>query len=424
MRSETLSPHGVFLAGIAGSREAESRWVLRGTASKEIIAMMHTAWIQISGSVALTLMSMSQVPAQVPPDSEKETLSKTAIIAYAANVKSFPFFQCRYSITSAQARSVSDAIHGKFINAITYDARLIVDGEKDLYEGLTPPVPPSEKGIPVSGKKGMYLVPAPINSDRYLSDGQREMNYCPQLRSLGLWSVEKGHHGIAHTPLGMHCVEHRNTRGPDVLMSQTDRYDVFSEGLGDLDGQPVVTVRFKDKKDKFVTAFSLDVAHGYLPRRVITCPDGEHPRLQVFVTDFRECSNQRWFPDRSLLVHVPDQGDLYSVRELKVLDLDADHRPAASEFTIAIPAGTAVVDGPGDTTMFFRLKQDEKLGTEDMARLSDMLVKVSTTPLMDTAVPHTSPFRWLRWAGAALGVGLAFCGVLFLVGRRFRRSAA
>jgi hypothetical protein len=81
------------------------------------------------------------------------------------------------------------------------------------------------------------------------------------------------------------------------------------------------------------------------------------------MTEVRECNDQRWFPARSVEIDFPDKGNFVVIRELKLLELNAEEPPKGSEFTMTIPAGTVVNDNTdGKPGRHFRFKQDETLG--------------------------------------------------------------
>jgi hypothetical protein len=294
-----------------------------------------------------------------------------------------------------------------------------------MYESLAPPVEPDFKhAVPIPGKKGVFVVPgSSIRSDRYLADEKSEMNYSPQLQALGLYSKDQHYRGISPTPLEGMGVGHRSQSGPESLLAQPEGYDFFCEGMQDVDGHPLVTIAFRNKQTGCVTKFSLDVGRGYLPIRGSTNLPGKW-QDQRFVTEVRECSNQRWFPDRSLWVITPRKGDLLDVTELKLLEFDADHRPDPSEFAISVPAGTIVnhQTDPSKVQQFFRLKQDEKIHIEDAPKLFAMIDEVRTTPLMDTAIPRNKTYLSVRWVGGAVGLLVALGGLLFLMRRRLQRQ--
>lgn len=279
----------------------------------------------------------------------------------------------------------------------------------------------------------MTVSPGP--SDRYLSDGKKEMNYLPPLRSINLFSMESKKRGIDITPLGMIFGGHRIRNGPKVWLKQPERFAFSVDGFQEVDGRPVITIRFKDKEIfrpgsdpaiVFSYIYSFDPARGHLPIRVQMLWNGK-PKSQTFVTHLRECSNQRWFPERYVKVATPDkEGALYDVREIKLLELDADHRPDKSEFFVNVPAGTQVSEF--DKPMgrhFFTLKQDEKITLDDIPKLFEMSEQVPNTPLMDTAIPQSSTAAWVRWTVGLAGLILATGGVFFLVRRFwFKRVAA
>jgi hypothetical protein len=356
---------------------------------------------------------------------DREKLGRAAITAYAANIHSFNFYSCRFRCTNGQAKSIGDAIQGKILNAVTGEYKLLEDEEKDIFEGLSAPVPPNEKQAkPVPGKQGMFTIPASsVSSERYLANGKMELAYTPQMRVAGLWSVDAGNRGIDPTPLGKLGIGHRATEGPDVLLARPDEYEMQSDGMQELDGKPVLTIRIKNKKYDYVIGFSFDIGRGYLPIRRNLTFKGRGLKSQTFVTDIRECSNQRWFPERIVYVSTPDVGDLYGVQEFQVLDFDADRRPSADEFTIKIPAGTQVND-PNDAKKFFNLKQEEKINVDDLSKVRAMLDQVPGARLMDTAIPHTSPYLSVRWIGGAIGLALGLAGALVLLWRRWRRRLA
>jgi hypothetical protein len=363
---------------------------------------------------------------------EKEALGRAVITGYAANVNSFVYYKCRYRCTNAEARTVQDAIRGVYLNARSFDNRLVVDGEKDLYEGFAPPPDPkTARPAPgEKGKKGMFIIPSQGSMDKYMGDGQRELDFGPFMRTINLFSSGKNYRGLDYPPLGMHYVGHRNRFGPDVLLSKPEMYAFSVDGPEDIDGRPVVTVRFKEKHIfkapegplEFTKVFSFDQSRGCMPIRMTTLWNGK-PKKQVFVT-LRECSNQRWFPERTVIVYTPDKRDaLYSLLEIKVLELDTDQRPDRGEFRLKIPAGTAVLEF-GNPGPFFKLRQDEEISIDDLPTLFEMLKQVEVNPRMDTAIPHSHPYGWIRWPLGILGVLVALGCLVFVVRRRgsFRKA--
>lgn len=366
----------------------------------------------------------------LPP--EREALARAAVVAYGANMRAFPFYSCRYRYTKAQARTVEDAIAGKLLNAQSYDSRLLVDGDKIFYQGLAPPELPDPKlATPIPGKPGMSRVEVFVNFDSYLADDKREICYSPPMKVASLWDNAKATLGLEADPLGQ--VGHppkKGSWGPEFYLAQNDLYELKSVDLEEIDGQPVITVRFDTRKVlqfdpplRIAESFCFDGAKGHLPIRLTTLWN-DKPQSRRFVTHFRECSNQRWFPERVVVVDTPGKGvTLFTVFELQVLELDADHRPDARDFAFTMKAGTEVNEGASnDATRCFLLKQDEKVRVEDLPTLFAMLDKAKASPLMDTAVAVHRPSQWLRWLGIAAGLALALGGAAYLVRRRKLRA--
>ena len=146
-------------------------------------------------------------------------------------------------------------------------------------------------------------------------------------------------------------------------------------------------------------------------------------KSRIMVTHVRECSSQRWFPERTVKVSTPDKtGDLYDVSENKLIELNADERPATTDFRVTVPGGTVVCTN--DTSKgYFKLKQDENVHVDDIPKLFAMLDQKQVTPLMDTAIPRSSPYRWLYWVGAGVGLVLALVS-LYTVWRKLRPQAS
>lgn len=194
-------------------------------------------------------------------------------------------------------------------------------------------------------------------------------------------------------------------------------------GLEELEGAPSIVLEVTSKEPGNQIRYWLDPAHGHLPVKAVATHEGK-PRLETRLTHIRECSNQRWFPERSITVFPPVRiGAPRVVCELTVLELDADRRPDAAEFVLTIPRGTQVQDQANLGT-FFHLKQEEKIGLDELPAIATMLDRAPSNPLMDTAIPRPGPYRWLyRGAWLTAGIALLLGGAWLFLRRRFRRRA-
>ncbi len=205
------------------------------------------------------------------------------------------------------------------------------------------------------------------------------------------------------------------------MLRQTEKYDLSVIGLEEVFGRPVITIRFEDKAahqglagpEKHAQTYSFDAGQGHLPGRHAWLFSGKQDSV-TYVTRARECSNQRWFPER-IVIYFSNQKAPRMVREIRVLDLEVDSRPAPEDFMLTLPAGTMIKEG--GTKNHFRLRQQERVNVDNLPKLWAMLQEKKTNPLMDTAIVRSSSYRWAYWAGGALA-GILALGLL--VYRRYR----
>lgn len=253
------------------------------------------------------------------------------------------------------------------------------------------------------------------------------MDYSRLLRSASLFEMAAPYRGKPDSPMAMGVMARDLVNGPHNLDSDRGHWEAVYLGRRIIDGRTVFATEFRDRRRPDIgtsTCFFLDPSRGYLPARVnerykVKPTLSGEPKTQVFLIKARECSGQRWFPERTLIVDAPEHpGDRYDVKEIKVISLDVDSKPSDDDFKLEVPAGTQVHMQDKLSKGFFRLKQDEKIGVNDLPGLLEMLDKVKSTPLMDTAVKHRRPYFWLRWLGGGTGAFLVVAAVTLFVRRR------
>jgi len=369
---------------------------------------------------------------EVKPDAEQDarrTQSKAAIAGYVSNYRAFRYYKCRYQKTSARAVSLKAALEGKWTNAVSAEFRLIVDGDREVSECLAPPPPPPNlaHAKPIPGQPGLYMMPVTFPGGGHMTDGDRELSYSRALQTAGLHGRQAPYRGRLSTPFSMGAMEIGNRHGPDRLDADGDRWAATYLGSEALDSGIVHTVAFRERhhdRGSLSMRFALDPSRGFLPARINVdylgkpAPAGES-KTQAHLMSARECSGQRWFPERTLVIDAPDKvGDLYSVMEIKLLQLDADERPSDDDFVLDVPFGTAVHDPSQPAKGFFKLKQEESINLKDLPALFDMLDRAKSEPLMDTAIPHRSSWHWPRLAGVAVGLVLIFAVIAYVARRR------
>src|SRR5262249_42679043 len=105
-------------------------------------------------------------------------------------------------------------------------------------------------------------------------------------------------------------------------------------------------------------------------------PGHERPVIISTIIDFRECSKQRWYPARSLVVLNAEAKapELPRVREFLVVELDADTPPKDDEFQTTIPAGWQVKNpGKGSGFGLYREAKDNVVFAHDLDRIASKL---------------------------------------------------
>lgn len=394
-------------------------------------------------SILLTAGWCEMAEAQEWAGSEKDTLARAAIQGYLSTRESFPFLKCSYTDTLAQARSFEDALAGKFIKPIVSSRLLIMDGKKVMYQDRATsqwsnlPKAELEKKVQKLRESGARHATAPFAPSGYLSDGTYKLRYAPDLNAVNVKTPASEDLGVCATLLRLGDPAETYANGPDFILQQCDagKFRFWPEGYQMVNGKPVIVVKFGHtiehaakfghKSEQPMRHYSFDPEQGFLPYRIVTYDIRRKSEVygQECLLQARPCSRGRWFPERSVNITYPQkEGAPFTVRETKVVELDVDHRPDASEFTLEIPAGTFVVD-PAQGLTGFQLKQHERINIADLPKLVEMCKKVGDEPRMDTAIPHADHYTWVRWVGwGALALLAAWLPYHFYGRKRLRTA--
>lgn len=361
--------------------------------------------------------------AQNPPNAENETLTRAAIQGYLNNRESFPFLRCRYTETVANAYSFEDCLAGKFTNAVVSSRLLLIDGKKIFHREEFDQKRVSG-GTWTSTRRldnGAIMTTTPSSSSGYLADGKLRFRYSPAMQAANVITPETSFTGICVTLLNLGDPSEVFAFGPDYLLRESDagKYRFWPEGNQTIDGKLMIKAGFGNASGQRMQDWYFDPEKGFLPYRIIIY-DVKQDRVygQLCLVRARKLSNNRWFPEQSVNITLPRRTDgPFSVRETKVVELDVDHRPDRSEFTLEVPAGTQVVD-PAHRQFAFRLRQQEKVNVDDISTLAEMCSHAMVRP-MDTTLPRRRSYFWLNWVGlSALTVLAVWFG--FQIYRRLK----
>ena len=92
-------------------------------------------------------LALLLIPTPLHADPAPAVTGREAVERFAANVRSFPHYTCRYAVTLAEAYTFDDALAGKWVNAVSIDCVLRVDGEYEVWTGKKPaPAGPLGRG--------------------------------------------------------------------------------------------------------------------------------------------------------------------------------------------------------------------------------------------------------------------------------------
>lgn len=353
---------------------------------------------------------------------------------YLSNREAFQSIRCRFGLIRAKAASVEEALEGKFTEPIHYQGLWLVDGQRVRYELMCDPeVFNSAMERAETGRKGTVptesgspsMVAVPCTSEFHLSDGSFSLGYSPLIRGANLRTREMPNPAaIRKTPFSMDIMGPNETTNPgSVLRACLDgrlvgRFDGTEEVmgvelLGAIAGRTPETLRHK---------FFLDPKRGFLPIHVFDTYVESGKRIyEAYITDVRECSGGRWFPERSVVVWDVDSSPPFPIQEITIVELHVDTPPSGGEFYLDLPEGTRVsVPGRSEMTT---LKSDERVGLRDLAELNARCVadgkryaaKFASAALPNRADRGGSPV--LRW-GLVIGSVLALACVVILIAVR------
>jgi hypothetical protein len=351
----------------------------------------------------LICLTAYRSPAQ-GQDNDSTQLLPIAANGYRANLEAFEYLTCHYSITWGFTNSLEDAIASKLEpNSHTAKCEIIKDGKlirfrlvedtatKSTLDKATPQKTPGFPGV-ASGP----LVP--WTTSDYVLNADRGLLFDPRNHTANIYRTVAKEGVDPYYFLTMLGVNTKHDFG--LLADQATKGEShFTVGAGS-DGGRVPFV-FRLPKDQTLSVF-IDLNRGALPVRVEHSYDNSQLKSITLVPEIRPCSKSRWFPDR--IVSFVKQSNTQSpclVRDYKVTDLDVDRRPSRDAFFIDIPAGTVICQFD-DSRKYFKTRQPEKVGPDDLARIEQLTVEVPRVPQTDTTIVAHRSHTWIWYA--AIGV--------------------
>jgi hypothetical protein len=346
----------------------------------------------------------------------------TKVIAegYLANREAFPFLTCRFTLWQCKAKSVEDAVSGKFTERRHLeDVLWIVKGAKVRYEEACDPglIQEAFNKAGPDPKSGKILASAPCGDQKRLSDGSKQLNYQPTAKGLTVSATGRAGGRIDWTPFSLGLM------GADDLLNPGRLLAFCAKGKGscrhygmekraDTEAVCVGWGYNPENQDKESMRFFLDPQRGFLPLEIRHITDTGQIRDRGFWMEIRRCSKDRWFPVKGVAMSGPRE-EMFNVTELQVTELDVDTLPPDDDFRLQVTKGTQIAVTEED--IFFILDSDSSLGLKDLPSLIERS-QTATKKRQEAevaAVANTSSFgplaRALVVAGAIGAIGLALC---------------
>ena len=379
--------------------------------------------IAVGCAIALVLSN----PVRADPD--PVVPGREAIDRFAANLRSFPHYTCKYTVTRAEAYTFDDALAGKWVNAVSIDCVIRVDGEYEVWSGRKPLIPPGGPSPTKPGQWGAAGLLRFWNFD-YIGDGRVGLTDAQGMD--GAWNFLPGNQWfeIVSVPLrGGHGRKFGAVGTPDLLLDDPN-FEFADDGTVEVNGRRLARVRFtynytnNGLVGQDLRQFHLDPSRGCLPAykampaSSVKTLDGR-PFDQTYLVDAKDCGNGRWFPMRVLTVRAMlPPGVAHLVSEMRVTDLDLT-RPPEDELAVRLPGGSLVVHGSNPRKQF-RLASPQTIHARHLPDLETELD--STLPPPSTWEQLLAPFGSWRWPAIGLGA-IVLVGALAIVWRWRRKGA-
>jgi hypothetical protein len=370
-----------------------------------------------------------------------EELIKTLGEGYLSNREAFSFLTCHFKVREGFAKTVDEALAGNLEDMVEAEGKWVVDGQKLLFdrqcedEVVRDALQNGEK-ITISrpdAKRKRFAVQLPCDPLGFLTDGTIDLRYGAAIGNANISDTAvQPLPKVRTTPFTMGIMGEREEYSPGRVMTGDGKGGYAhawidgSEQTGD--GEVIIVGMGWEPKEtgKIRRRMFIDPNRGCLATRIFTYfkdqnVEGQGARVTaLFFTDFLQCSNNRWFPARGVLVRDPDSDrPRLPVKIIEVSSVDADERPADADFSIAMPSGTGIAD-PTDLRSGFKLKVDRPIGLADLRPLLDETHRVLDERMrpVPSAVEPADSTTTLWWVVAGHVLVLVVFALVYWTRRR------
>ncbi len=353
---------------------------------------------------------------------------------YLSNREAFQWIRCRFRMIRGRAASVEEALKGNISNPIEYRGLWLVDGPNVRYELVCDPavLEPALKKLKTGDreegpqvkepeKRGRRRVTAslPCSSEYCLKNESYSLGYSPLIAGGNLHPKDSPNRGgIRVTPFSMDVMGPDEMSGPANVLQDCVRGKFFGrfDGREEVRGVEVLVASAGKTEATLRLKYYLDPNRGFLPIYLWdTNPTTGRKLCEAYITDIKECSHGRWFPERSVVVFGVGATPPFKTQEIKVLELDVDNRPSKRDFYLDLPAGTQI--SIPTRSQWVTFAQDERVGLDDLQRLHQRCIEYPKTlnglPGAEQPSGLRTALRWTLSVGTLLIVGF----VVFMIVR-------
>jgi hypothetical protein len=332
-------------------------------------------------------------PAQEKKVRESHGAAELAAAAegYRSNREVFEFFSCRFTETRGKAQSLQDAMDGKFIDPVATQYRWIVN-KKNVKSEVTGD--PALLAAALAKPRVGDTISVPFTPETTLTDGVIQMRYSTILKGANIWPPGVEGVGVEITPFGLGNMGTNDVANPGRVLRDCADGKLFGsyDGSTQVDGAELLMFSQGDD-GHYQKKYLIDPKKGFNPIQITgQAPQGKQLAYRAFFT-YRQCSGQRWFPERGLDVSLPEGDPPFYVREVKVVELDTETPPALSEFYLDMPDGTQV-SVPGSKGGYYYTKGQEHVKLTDLQGVYD---RCQARLAKDAELEQTqAPTPWYR----------------------------
>lgn len=335
--------------------------------------------------------------------------------SYEANLDAFHFCTCKFVHIKGVADSMESALKGQVKNPIIRDGIWTYNGQKIIYElkcrkPWNPKVTPPKlgtMGLECGGEAGF-------------SNGSIVLSYTPEGSLANIWSPDNCNPklNVDFTPFTVGIMGSNGESNPASWVEKALRGELewdVPQFSADRKGSRVALVFGRIGAPK-TYHIEINMEKGCLPEVMSDCYYQTTKRMyEMHTTDILQCSKDRWFPKRTVIVWDPDdKKPPIRVDILEVTKLDVDTPPPDSELVLHLPPGVQVFEPRGKDSGYVT-KTSETILAND---LDSVLQKCRSRAARIAMREHLHPIRGNIW----ILVSLFLLGILlFWFGYRMHK---